>query len=83
MNATHIEPERFAYVASHDLQEPLRVVSSFLNLPERKLDGKLDETTTKYIYFAVDGAGRMRILIQALLFYSRVGLIKMILLLRI
>ncbi len=74
LNASNIELERFAYIASHDLQEPLRMVSSFLNLLEKKLDGKLDESTTKYIHFAVDGAERMRTLIQALLLYSRVGI---------
>ncbi len=76
LNASNIELEGFAYIASHDLQEPLRMVSSFLNLLEKKLEGKLDETTTKYIHFAVDGAERMRTLIQALLLYSRVGINK-------
>lgn len=67
------ELERFAYVASHDLQEPLRMVSSFLNLLEKRLEGKLDDTDKKYIQFATDGALRMKELIQNLLEYSRVG----------
>lgn len=67
------ELEQFAYITSHDLQEPLRMVSSFLQLVEKRLQGKLDETTTQYIHFAVDGAERMKELIQDLLKYSRVG----------
>jgi PAS domain S-box-containing protein len=73
LQASNTELERFAYVASHDLQEPLRMVTSFLQLLEKKLDGQLDETTKKYIFFAVDGAERMKKLIQDLLQYSRVG----------
>jgi PAS domain S-box-containing protein len=73
LQASNTELERFAYVASHDLQEPLRMVSSFLNLLEKKLAGLLDETTRQYIHFAVDGAERMKKLIQDLLQYSRVG----------
>src|SRR5665647_223023 len=67
------ELEQFAYVASHDLQEPLRMVSSFLNLLEKRMDGQLDDTNKQYIHFAVDGAMRMKSLIMALLEYSRVG----------
>jgi PAS domain S-box-containing protein len=70
---SNIELEHFAYAASHDLQEPLRMVSSFLNLLEKRLDGQLDETNRQYINFAVDGAERMKSLILALLEYSRVG----------
>jgi len=73
LQASNTELERFAYVASHDLQEPLRMVSSFLQLLEKKLEGTLDETGKKYISFAVDGAERMKVLIQDLLQYSRVG----------
>lgn len=67
------ELEQFAYVASHDLQEPLRMVSSFLELLERKLEAHLDDTTKQYIHYAVDGSERMKKLIQDLLLYSRVG----------
>jgi PAS domain S-box-containing protein len=67
------ELERFAYVASHDLQEPLRMVSSFLQLLQKKYKDQLDQTATQYIDFAVDGAERMKRLILDLLEYSRVG----------
>lgn len=67
------ELERFAYVASHDLQEPLRMVSSFLQLLKKKYDSQLDEQAQKYIYFAVNGSERMKQLIMDLLEYSRVG----------
>lgn len=73
LTASNTELERFAYVASHDLQEPLRMVSSFLHLLEKKLQGTLDESGKQYIDFAVDGAERMKKLIQDLLQYSRVG----------
>jgi len=72
-NKSNAELERFAYVASHDLQEPLRMVSSFLKLLETKYAEKLDETAIKYIHFAIDGSERMKDLIQALLQYSRFG----------
>ncbi|MET0391922.1 MAG: ATP-binding protein [Chitinophagaceae bacterium] len=67
------ELEQFAYVASHDLQEPLRMVSSFLQLLEKRYTNLVDDTGRKYIHFAVDGANRMKQLIQDLLEYSRVS----------
>jgi PAS domain S-box-containing protein len=67
------ELEQFAYVASHDLQEPLRMISSFLTLIEKKYRETLDEKGRQYIRFAVDGAKRMREIILDLLEFSRVG----------
>jgi PAS domain S-box-containing protein len=73
LKSSNTELEQFAYAASHDLQEPLRMVSSFLNLLEKRMEGQLDDTSRQYIDFAVDGAERMKKLILALLEYSRVG----------
>jgi PAS domain S-box-containing protein len=70
---SNAELEQFAFVASHDLQEPLRMVSSFLTQIEKKYYDKLDERGKQYIRFAVDGASRMRQIILDLLEFSRVG----------
>lgn len=67
------ELQNFAYIASHDLQEPLRMVTSFLNLLKDEYDGQLSDDADQYIDFAVDGAQRMKQLIQDLLSYSRIS----------
>jgi PAS domain S-box-containing protein len=73
LEISNLELEQFAFVASHDLQEPLRMVSSFLNQLERKYGDLLDEKAKQYIHFASDGARRMKQIILDLLEFSKAG----------
>ena len=73
LSTSNADLENFAFVASHDLQEPLRMITSFLAQLESRYDHVLDEKGKKYIHFATDGAKRMRQIILDLLEYSRVG----------
>ncbi|MEJ8843531.1 ATP-binding protein [Lacibacter sp. H375] len=74
LNDTNKQLEQFTYAASHDLQEPLRMVSSYMGLLQKKYDGQLDEKAQTYVHFAVDGAKRMKTLINDLLDYSKTSI---------
>ena len=73
LKSVNVELEQFTYMASHDLKEPLRMVRLFTTRLEKEYGGQLDERAKKYIHFAVDGANRMKALIDELLAYAKIG----------
>lgn len=73
LRRSNAELEQFAYAVSHDMRQPLRMISSYLQLLEKSLDGRLDEDSREYLNFARDGARRLDAMLVGLLDYSRVG----------
>lgn len=73
LSTSNAELERFAYIASHDLQEPLRTISNYVTLLSRQLEGKLDENSKQYVHFVCDASRRMQTLIKAILDLSQTG----------